>query len=313
MSQDQLDATRKQHIQAISEFTGKEQQARRELEKVRHHVHDLALVQKEIWEELQHAAAGLNTDLQYVERMAAAERSQMQQQTRALQEACSREWLSMEQQRVVDTELLEKELAAAAQREKVLEDRLMAELKSREDERVRAAQERAQAQAAVQDERSFWAENKSRLESLVAIYKQAMSGLAAEVMDVAVDVGDWAESMRGGLAHGQAKLKTFSLFMHEVPHLAKTCMDSHYMCLDHDISLSLSLSLSVIIDNANTRGTDSMHTGLPGCRIGEHHSGSCRGSCRTAGARLFQEKSGDCTAHARRRCGAVRANGCGAH
>ena len=45
--------------------------------------------------------------------------------------------------------------------------------------------------------------------SLVAIYKQAMSGLAAEVMDVAVDVGDWAESMRAGLAHGQAKLKTF--------------------------------------------------------------------------------------------------------
>ena len=48
-----MDATRKQHIQAISEFTGKEQQARRELEKVRHHVHDLALVQKEIWEELK--------------------------------------------------------------------------------------------------------------------------------------------------------------------------------------------------------------------------------------------------------------------
>ena len=78
-----MDATRKQHIQAISEFTGKEEQARRELEKVRHHVRDFVLAEKGILEELQHAAAGLNTDLQYLERMAAAERSQMQQQTRA--------------------------------------------------------------------------------------------------------------------------------------------------------------------------------------------------------------------------------------
>ena len=55
MSQDQLDATRKQHIQAISEFTGKEEQARRELEKVRHHVRDFVLAEKGILEELQHA------------------------------------------------------------------------------------------------------------------------------------------------------------------------------------------------------------------------------------------------------------------